>query len=203
MFSWKNIKDTYTEKVKNSHSAGDKTLGILEVVGKSLVSGTTAVVKEIPTLVNTMVDQSSDQTKRNADKILKDSNSSLESKEKARAYLEKHDSIKEKIKEHKDKIEHSSTHYFDQNNIQNREKNDYEKKISSAERCINKYTEQIKKLEEKKKNLEQRLTEVDGTEALKHKEDIDKLSNALVEYNYKVDKNQKDIEKYTKKLELY
>ena len=57
MFSWKNIKDTYTDKVKNSYSTGDKALGILEVVGKSIVSGATAVVKEIPTLVNNMVDE--------------------------------------------------------------------------------------------------------------------------------------------------
>lgn len=203
MFSWKNIKDTYTDKVKNSYSTGDKALGILEVVGKSIVSGTTAVVKEIPTLVNNMVDESSNQAKKNADRILKDSDSSSESKEKAQAYLEKHDSIKERVKEHKDKIEQSSTHYFDQNNIEKREKDDCEKRISNAEKYVDKYNEQIKKLEEKKQILEQKLTELDSTETLKCKEDIDKISNALVDYTYKVNKHRKDIEKYTKKLELY
>ena len=203
MFSWKNIKDTYNEKVKNSDSTGDKALGILEVFGKSIVSGTTAVVKEIPSLVNQIVDEKSNETKGRAEKILNDSNSSSEKKEKAREYLENHNDIKQKLKENKQKIEQSSLQHLDANNIEKWEKSNSEKKISNAERCINKYTEQIKKLEQKKQTLEQRLTNLDATEVIKCQEDIDKVSNALVDYIYKVNKNQKDIEKYTKKLEVY
>jgi chromosome segregation ATPase len=204
MFSWKNIKDTFNEKVKNSDSAGDKALGILEVVGKSLVSGTTAVVKEIPNLVTQAVDEKSKETKKRSEQILNDPNSSDESKEKARDYLDnKHDDIRQKVKEQKEKNEQSSLRNLDFINIEQREKSSYERKITNAERCINKYIEQSQKLEQKKENLELKLVNLVGDELIKCQEDIAKISTALTDYDYKINKNHKDIEKYKTKLELY
>lgn len=47
MFTWKNIKETWEDKVTYGLDTKEKTLGVLEVVGKSVVSLGTEIGKEI------------------------------------------------------------------------------------------------------------------------------------------------------------
>ena len=105
MFSWQNIKDTYEEKVKYG-SGLDKVLGIAEVVGKSVVAGTTAVAKEIP---DAIINQS-EQNIRKANRALKndslddDSRDRLEHhKVKMQEGIENMKGLKEKYSKKSDK----------------------------------------------------------------------------------------------------
>lgn len=204
MFSWKNIKDTYNDKVKNSNSAGDKTLGILEVVGKSIVSGATAVAKEIPTIVNNMADTASDRSKQNADRVLRDSNSSQENREKAQAYLEKHSEIKEKIQEGKQKLKDSSTGYFDQDSIRSREIDNYKLKLKQLEKDLKKYQERMKHLVESQRELAIQLSKtLDDEQKIKEQNRFDQLNEVLVQYESQIAQTEAEIKKYSKKLEGY
>lgn len=204
MFSWKNIKDTYTEKVKNSDSTGDKTLGILEVVGKSIVSSVTVVVKELPAIANSMADSASDDSKKKATRVLNDSNSSHENKEKAQAYLDRHSEIKEKIRESKRNIKESSTGYFDQDNIRSREAECYSLKLAQLETSLENFHEKAKHYEEKKqKILTQLNTIVNEDQKAKEQETLDQLDNILTQYKLKIRETETEIEKFSKRLEGY
>lgn len=69
MFSWKNIKETYEDKVKFA-SGTDKLLGIGEVLGKSVVGGATALAKNLPEMTENMEHYASKRNnQRNLDSI--------------------------------------------------------------------------------------------------------------------------------------
>lgn len=202
MFSWKNIKDTYAEKVKNSESTADKTLGVLEVVGKSLVSGATVVVKELPSFAYNMADISSDNTKERAQKVLNSSTSSAEEKEKAQEYLSKHDDFKEQIKANKRQAQGSG--YFDQDNIKNREKERFSNKITQLQ-------QEIVSLEKKAEDLNS-LRNRNSTELTGDLEDenqqklsklIEQISNTIVQIEAKIENNKTEIKNLQKRLEGY
>ena len=76
MFSWKNIKETYEDKVKFA-SGTDKLLGIGEVLGKSVVGGATALAKNLPEMTANMEHYAS---KRNNQRNLNSINERLKDK---------------------------------------------------------------------------------------------------------------------------
>ena len=107
IFSWKEIKTAFNEKVVNGTDAKEVTLGVLEVVGKSLVAGTTEIAK---TAVNQVMDEfkgggtgmaskvydTMDNHERKMNEIMNDPNSSQEQRSLAQAKLEELSKKKDK-----------------------------------------------------------------------------------------------------------
>lgn len=180
MFSWENIKDTYKEKVKKTDSVGDKTLGVLEVIGKSIVSGATVVVKEVikeaPLMKAKQAEKAHAQSKEKAEQVLKDPNASYESKEKAEFFLKNYESTKEKLRKTKAKIQ--------------------------AEKNKNEFESQLKKLLIEKKNLEDQLIIADESTKIRLKIDINKVLEQLNLCTYEINREKKDIKRYQEELKL-
>lgn len=63
MFSWKNIKETWQDKVTYGLDGKEKTLGVLEVVGKSVVSLGTGAGKLAKEAIQQKYDSLSDEQK--------------------------------------------------------------------------------------------------------------------------------------------
>ncbi|MHA3093331.1 magnesium transporter CorA family protein [Acinetobacter brisouii] len=201
MFSWKNIKNTYNEKVKNSTSSGEKALGILEVVGKSLVSGATVVVKEAPSILTEIASTSGTIAKKNAQNTLKNSESTLEDKQKARAYLDKHDSIQNRLDQNRQKIKNSKLNSFDQDKIEKREIENYSLKISDSRKLIKNLQEKISNLVLERDSFELRSTTEEESVLIQNK--IDKINNLIDTYKNIIKQNQESIRKYEEIISSY
>lgn len=63
MFSWKNIKETWTDKVTYGLDGKEKALGVLEVLGKSVVSVGTGAGKIAKEAIQQKYDSLSDEQK--------------------------------------------------------------------------------------------------------------------------------------------
>lgn len=180
MFSWGNIKDTYKEKVKKNDSVGDKTLGVLEVIGKSIVSGATVVVKEIikeaPLMKAKQAEKAHAQSKERAEQVLKDPNASYESKEKAKFFLKNYAITKEKLRKTKAKIQ--------------------------AESNKKEFENQLEKLLIEKKDLEDQLIVADGSTKITLKIDINKVLEQLDLCAYEINREKNNIERYQEELKL-
>lgn len=202
MFSWKNIKDTYAEKVKNSESTADKTLGVLEVVGKSLASGVTVVVKEIPSIIVSIAEDAIDETKQKANIALNKSTTSDEVREKAQDFLDEYGNKKQQISESKEKLK--GFVYFDQENIREREKKRFTQKVAQLQKDIVAIDGHVEKLRLQK---DQKSSELTGCleDELQQKllESIEQLSSAIIEMETKIENKKTDIENYSKRLEGY
>ena len=202
MFSWKNIKDTYAEKVKNSDNTSDKTLGVLEVVGKSFASGVTVVVKEIPSIFVSMAEDAIDETKQKANKALNRSTTSDEVRETAQNFLDEYDNKKQQISESKEKLK--GFVYFDQENIREREKERFAQKVVQLQKDIIHIDEQVQQLKLQKEQKSSELTN-DLEDELQQNllESIERLSSATSRLETKIKDKKSDIENYLKRLEGY
>lgn len=122
MYSFKNIKATFHEKVKNANTKADMALGIGEVVGKSLVSATTAIIRETPNLMINSIED----TMRKGNQAIK--NDSL-----GEDQIEKFSNFKEQAQGDIETLKGYSNHGFFQaistEAIENREREKLEKQI--------------------------------------------------------------------------
>lgn len=122
MYSFKNIKATFHEKVKNANTKADMALGIGEVVGKSLVSATTAIIRETPNLMINSIED----TMRKGNQAIK--NDSLDEDQ-----IERFSNFKEQAQGDIETLKGYSNHGFFQaistEAIENREREKLEKQI--------------------------------------------------------------------------
>lgn len=122
MYSFKNIKATFHEKVKNANTKADMALGIGEVVGKSLVSTTTAIIREAPNLMISSIED----TMRKGNQAIK--NDSLDEDQ-----IERFADFKEQAQGDIETLKGYSNHGFFQaistEAIENREREKLEKQI--------------------------------------------------------------------------
>lgn len=122
MYSFKNIKATFHEKVKNANTKADMALGIGEVVGKSLVSATTAIIRETPNLMINSIED----TMRKGNQAIK--NDSL-----GEDQIERFSNFKEQAQGDIETLKGYSNHGFFQaistEAIENREREKLEKQI--------------------------------------------------------------------------
>ena len=190
MFSWKNIKDTFNDKVKNSESTKDKTLGLAEVIGKTVVAGATKLAQEAPSLLLNLSEANNDQIKKNAKEVINDPNETIENKQKAKSYLNNIENIQSDINERKQGLDNyrKSFNYADrQTKEQNKEENKefIENKISSLEAVKKIVTKRMKNLRRDKFELNQ---------AINNFKNIDE-ENLIIQKISDIDTNYKNYEK--------
>lgn len=190
MFSWKNIKDTFNDKVKNSESTKDKTLGLAEVIGKTVVAGATKLAQEAPSLLLNLAEANNDQIKKNAKEVINDPNETIENKQKVKSYLNNIENIQSDINERKQGLDNyrKSFNYADrQTKEQNKEENkeSIENKISSLEAVKKTVTKRMKNLRRDKFELNQSINNV---------KNIDE-KNLIIQKISDIDTNYKNYEK--------
>lgn len=190
MFSWKNIKDTFNDKVKNSESTKDKTLGLAEVIGKTVVAGATKLAQEAPSLLLNLAEANNDQIKKNAKEVINDPNETIENKQKAKNYLNNIENIQSDINERKQGLDNYRKifNYADrQTKEQNKEENkeSIENKISSLEAVKKTVTKRMKNLRRDKFELNQAINNV---------KNIDE-KNLIIQKISDIDTNYKNYEK--------
>lgn len=149
MFSWKNIKDTFNDKVINGADAKEKTLGTLEVLGKSVVSGAVGLGKFT---ANNLMDELTKANRNLADKnekslkeLSKDSSLTYEERQELEAKIEKFQENKVRILEGRIRALEDKKSKLD-NAI-----SEMEVEIKSSDRSD---LETFEKLESKKSSLE-------------------------------------------------
>lgn len=128
IFSWKEIKTAFNEKVVNGTDAKEVTLGVLEVVGKSLVAGTTEIAK---TAVNQVMDEfkgggtgmaskvydAMDTHEKKLNEIMNDPDSTQEQRSSAKAKLEELSKKKEEfVEKRKEQLEQAESKLLERRN---------------------------------------------------------------------------------------
>ncbi len=136
IFSWKEIKTAFNEKVVNGTDAKEVTLGVLEVVGKSLVAGTTEIAK---TAVNQVMDEfkgggtgmaskvydAMDSNEKKLNEIIDNPDSTQEQRSSAKAKLDELSKKKEEfVEKRKEQLEQAERKLLER-------KNDIEKSLEN------------------------------------------------------------------------
>lgn len=171
IFSWKEIKTAFNEKVVNGTDAKEVTLGVLEVVGKSLVAGTTEIAK---TAVNQVMDEfkgggtgmaskvydTMDNHERKMNEIMNDPNSSQEQRSLAQAKLEELSKKKEEfIEKRKEQLERAESKLLERKNEVEKLLNDFYKKEKNNNEASSE--DQEKNLRDELHDIEEKLRNID------------------------------------------
>lgn len=156
MFSWKNIKTTIRQKVVNGENNTEKALGIAEVIGKTIVSGGSAIVKATPHvmshLMTDVINNTNDDEKRAKAQDLKNQ-------------------MNEKIEKNKSS---ASSQDRELSELQK-----YEEKLQKVQAEIKAYEEAEKKLDARMEDIFLKLDQASEEEKLILNADKDKLFNVL------------------------
>lgn len=206
MFSWKNIKDTFNDKVKNSESTKDKTLGLAEVIGKTVVAGATKLAQEAPSLLLNLAESNNDQIKKNAKIIINDPNETNENKQKAKSYLNNIENMQSNINEKKQDLNsyRKSFSYADrETKKQKEEKNNesIENKISSLEAVKKTITERMKNLRRDKFELNQSINIIENVnEKNLINQKISDIDANYINYEKELYNLNKNLEKLNKRI---
>ena len=206
MFSWKNIKDTFNDKVTNSESTKDKTLGLAEVIGKTVVAGATKLVQEAPSLLLNLAEANNDQIKKNAKEIINDPNETIENKQKAKIYLNNIENIQTDINEKKQGLDNYRKifNYADRETKEQKKeenKESIENKISSLEAVKKTVTKRMKNLRRDKFELNQSIKNfknIDEENLIIQK--ISDIDTNYINYEKELYNLNKNLEKIKKRM---
>lgn len=176
MFSFKNIKATFNEKVKNSENKTEMAVGVAEVAGKGLLAGATALVYHAPDFMMYAVES---QVKK-GERAIKEGRMSDDN---AELFREKSVAVKEKV----DSLVQSRAddtkgfwHFLSNEATEQREVNRIKKHIQKEEKLIEELQENLKLLNNADKELADRLQDLI---------DNNGDSNEITEVNQKISDN--------------
>lgn len=176
MFSFKNIKATFNEKVKNSENKTEMAVGVAEVAGKGLLAGATALVYHAPDFMMYAVES---QVKKGERAIkegrMSDDNAEL-FREKSVAVKEKADNL---VQSRADDTK-GFWHFLSNEATEQREVNRIKKHIQKEEKLIEELQENLKLLNNADKELADRLQDLI---------DNNGDSNEITEINQKISDN--------------
>lgn len=142
MFSIKNIKATFNEKIKNSDSKTEMAVGVAEVAGKSLVAGATALVYHSPDIAIQVLEDKIKQT----NKFIKDGKVDEEDAKRFKELSKETQKRMDKFSQSRSEKEKRLLYALSNEAIEKREIKKMQDKIRSNHENIKNLQEELEKL---------------------------------------------------------
>lgn len=195
MFSFKNIKATFNEKVKNSENKTEMAVGVAEVAGKGLLAGATALVYHAPDFMMYAVES---QVKKGERAIkegrMSDDNAEL-FREKSVAVKEKADNL---VQSRADDTK-GFWHFLSNEATEQREVNRIKKHIQKEEKLIEELQENLKLLNNAEKELADKLQDLIDNNG--DSDEIEEINQKISDNTQRVSEINNDIAKTMSRLE--
>lgn len=178
MFSWKNIKTTIRQKVVNGENNTEKALGVAEVIGKTIASSASAVVKVTPHVISHLmtdvINNTDDDAKRSKAQDIKD-------KMEERIEKNNNSSSLQDEKESEPQKEKKNHNSYGLQDKELSELQKYEEKLKDIHIKIEKYEKAEKRADARMNEIFLKLETASEEEKLALNTEKEKLFNALKE----------------------